>query len=56
MKKLFSIMLGLSLVIGAGALAFAQEEKKDEKKGEAKKKGGKKKAEEKKPEEKKPGQ
>lgn len=40
MKKLMSILLGLSLVIGTATVAFAAEEKKEEKK-EAKKKGKK---------------
>jgi hypothetical protein len=42
MKKLMSVLLGLSLVIGAASLAFG-EDKKDEPKKEGKKKGGKKK-------------
>ena len=42
MKKLMSILLGLSLVIGTAAISFA-DEKKEEKK-ETKKKGKKKKA------------
>lgn len=37
MKKLMSILLGLSLVLGTAAL-FAQEQKKEEKKEETKKK------------------
>jgi hypothetical protein len=41
MKKLMSILLGLSLVIGTAAISFA-DEKKEEKK-ESKKKGKKKK-------------
>jgi hypothetical protein len=40
MKKLMSILLGLSLVIGTASVAFCAEEKKEEKK-EAKKKGKK---------------
>jgi len=42
MKKIMSLMLGLSLVVGAASYAFAQQgtEKSTEKKG--KKKGGKK--------------
>lgn len=48
MKKLMSVLLGLSLVLGAATVSFAAEEKKEEKK-EAKKKGKKsKKTEEKK--------
>ena len=42
MKKLMSILLGLSLVIGTAAIGFAADEKKEEKK-ESKKKGKKKK-------------
>jgi hypothetical protein len=42
MKKLMSILLGLSLVIGAASIGFAADEKKEEKK-ESKKKGKKKK-------------
>jgi hypothetical protein len=38
MKKIMSIMLGLSLVIGAASVAFSQDAPKEEKK-----KGGKKK-------------
>lgn len=46
MKKFATIMLGLSLLVGAATVSFAQEgEKKAEKKG----KKGKKKSEEKKP-------
>lgn len=46
MKKFATIMLGLSLLVGAVTVSFAQEgEKKAEKKG----KKGKKKGEEKKP-------
>lgn len=37
MKKLMSILLGLSLVLGTAAL-FAQEQKKEEKKEDTKKK------------------
>lgn len=46
MKKLMSMLLGLSLVLGTASL-FAQEQKKEEKKEETKKTGkkGKKKAE-----------
>ncbi len=40
MKKLMSILLGLSLVIGTATVAFAADEKKEEKK-ESKKKGKK---------------
>jgi hypothetical protein len=46
MKKLMSILLGLSLTIGLATVAFAQETKEGEKKTEKKKKGKKKKAEE----------
>ena len=47
MKKFMTIMLGMSLLIGAATVSFAQEgEKKTEKKG---KKGKKKTGEEKKP-------
>ena len=42
MKKLMSIMLGMSLVIGSAALAFGQD-KGDKKEGEGKKKRKKKK-------------
>lgn len=41
MKKLMSLMLGLSLIVGAATM-FAQDAPKDEKKA-GKKKGGKKK-------------
>jgi hypothetical protein len=42
MKKLMSILLGLSLVIGTAVIGFAAEpEKKEEVKKEAKKKGKK---------------
>ena len=41
MKKIMSLMLGLSLIMGVASVSFAQE-KKEEKK-EKKKKGGKKK-------------
>ena len=44
MKKIMSLMLGLSLLTGAATVAFAQ----DGDKKEEKKKGGKKKKEEKK--------
>ncbi len=40
MRKLMSVLLGLSLVIGAASVAFAQE-KKEEPKKETKKKGKK---------------
>lgn len=47
MKKLMSILLGLSLVVGTAVIGFAAEpEKKEETKKETKKKGKKKKAEE----------
>ena len=42
MKKLMTLMLGLSLFVGATAV-FAQEPKTDDSKNAAKKKGGKKK-------------
>ena len=44
MKKLMTLMLGLSFLVGTASL-FAQEKKEDTKK-ETKKKGGKKKKEE----------
>lgn len=47
MKKIMSIMLGLSLAMGAVTVAFAQDTK-DTTKKEKKKKGDKKKEEEKK--------
>ena len=44
MKKIMSVMLGLSLVLGAASVAFAQDKggdtKKTEKKKGKKKKGG----------------
>jgi len=43
MKKLMTLMLGMSLVLGTVALAVAQEKKDDTKKEGTKKKGGKKK-------------
>ena len=47
MKKLISLMLGMTLVLGTVAVTFAQEgEKKEDTKKEGKKKGGKKKSEE----------
>ena len=47
MKKLMSLMLGMTLVLGTVAVTFAQEDtKKEDTKKEGKKKGGKKKAEE----------
>jgi hypothetical protein len=46
MKKIVSMLIGLSLVLGT--CAFAQETKKEETKKEGKKKGSKKKTEEKK--------
>ena len=46
MKKLMSILLGLSLVIGTAVIGFAGDEKKEEKQTKTKKKGKKKKAEE----------
>ena len=45
MKKLMSLMIGMSLVIGAASFAFADEAKKEAKKEEKKK--SKKKKEEK---------
>ena len=52
MKKLASILLGLSLILGSAAVAFSQD--KPAEKGEKKKKSsGKKKKGEKKPDEKK---
>lgn len=54
MKKLASVLLGLSLVVGSASIAFGQDKPKEEpKKEKGKKKGGKKKGEEKKQEEKK---
>ena len=41
MKKIMSLMLGMSLVLGAASYAFAQE-KTDDKSKTKKKKGGKK--------------
>ena len=47
MKKLMTLMLGLSLVMGCVSVAFgADEPAKTEKKKKSKKKGGKKKTEE----------
>lgn len=47
MKKLMTLMLGLSLAFGAVAVTFAQEApKKEEPAKKTKKKGGKKKTEE----------
>jgi uncharacterized protein YxeA len=43
MKKIMSLMLGMSLVLGAASVAFAQD-KTDDKSTMKKKKGGKKKA------------
>jgi hypothetical protein len=40
MKKIMSIMLGLSLVIGAASIAFSQDAPKEEKKKKGKKKTG----------------
>ncbi len=46
MKKLMTLMLGLSLALGTVAVTFAQDApKKEEKKKGGKKKGGKKKEE-----------
>ncbi|MDX2152547.1 MAG: hypothetical protein SFV54_17540 [Bryobacteraceae bacterium] len=54
MKKLMTVLLGLSLLTGVATVTFAQEEKKAEETPKKKKKGGKKKSgEEKKTEEKK---
>ena len=39
MKKLMSLMLGLSLVIGAASVAFSQDAPKEEKKKKKKKTG-----------------
>jgi hypothetical protein len=41
MKKLMSILLGLSLVAGTAVIGFAADEKKEEPKKESKKKGKK---------------
>lgn len=38
MRKLMSLMLGLSLLTGVATFAFGQDEKKDEKKKKKKKK------------------
>jgi hypothetical protein len=38
MRKIMSLMLGLSLIMGTASFAFAQEEKKEEKKKKGKKK------------------
>ena len=43
MKKIMSLMLGMSLVLSAASFAFAQD-KSDDKGKTAKKKGGKKKS------------
>jgi hypothetical protein len=43
MKKIMSLMLGMSLVLGAASFAFAQD-KSDDKSKTTKKKGGKKKS------------
>ena len=42
MKKIMSVMLGLSLIVGAAGLAFAQAPKDEPKKEVKKGKGGKK--------------
>lgn len=42
MKKIMSIMLGLTLVLGSVSFAFAQDKKEDTKKEDGKKKGKKK--------------
>ena len=39
MKKIMSLMLGLSLVIGAASVAFSQDAPKEEKKKKKKKSG-----------------
>jgi hypothetical protein len=52
MKKIMSLMLGLSLVMGAITIVSAQD-KKEDKKEEGKKKGGKKKADDTKKDDKK---
>ena len=44
MKKLMSVLLGLSLMLGIASVSFAQETKTEDKKESKKKKGGKKKA------------
>lgn len=46
MKKLMTLMLGLSLSLGSVAVAFAQDQPKKEDEGGKKKKGKKKKDEE----------
>ncbi len=53
MKKLMSILLGLTLVAGTAVIGFAADEKEDATKKETKKKSKKKKAAEKGAEEKK---
>jgi uncharacterized protein YqhQ len=45
MKKIMTLMLGLSLALGSVAVAFAQEKKKDDPKKDTKKKKSKKKTE-----------
>jgi hypothetical protein len=42
MKKIMSLMLGMSLVLGAASYAFAQDKTDDKSKTAKKKKGGKK--------------
>jgi|HubBroStandDraft_4_1064222.scaffolds.fasta_scaffold4835164_1 hypothetical protein len=42
MKKIMSLMLGMSLILGAASYAFAQDTKGDTTKTTKKKKGGKK--------------
>jgi hypothetical protein len=42
MKKIMSLMLGMSLVLGAASYAFAQDKTDDKTKTTKKKKGGKK--------------
>jgi uncharacterized metal-binding protein len=47
MKKIMSLMIGMSLVIGAATLAFADDTKKDTKKSDDTKKKKKKKSDDK---------
>lgn len=42
MKKIMSLMLGMSLVLGAASYAFGQDKSDDKSKTAKKKKGGKK--------------
>ena len=48
MKKIMSLMLGLSLIVGAASVAFAQEKGPETEKGKGKGKKGKKGGDEKK--------